>query len=111
MRFVPGLLPISATMVAWLASKFCKLQKWSKKRTKCSSQSLITDRQQNWVRYPGSQKREGWGAKVIDRLANDFSGSFRSSPVTPLATSNICAPSPKPDRTAYARNYFKPGRG
>src|SRR5439155_18259436 len=31
MRFVPGLLPILATMVAWLASKFCKPQKWSKK--------------------------------------------------------------------------------
>src|SRR6266481_9163176 len=47
MRFVPGLLPISATMVAWLASKFCKRQKWSKKRAKCSSQSLITDHQQS----------------------------------------------------------------
>src|SRR6266550_9204470 len=46
MKFVPGLLPISATMVAWLASKFCKPQKWSKKRAKCSSQSLITDHQQ-----------------------------------------------------------------
>src|SRR5437667_2771528 len=43
MRFAPGLLPISDTMVAWLASKFCKPQKWSKKRAKCSSQSLITD--------------------------------------------------------------------
>src|SRR6266568_3254114 len=43
MKFVPGLSPISATMVAWLASKFCKPQKWSKKRAKCSSQSLITD--------------------------------------------------------------------
>ena len=69
MRFVPGLLPILATMVAWLASKFCKPQKWSKKLAngvngmsdiegkatrvgatergqrrsfKCSSQSLIT---------------------------------------------------------------------
>ena len=39
----PGLLPISATMVAWLASKFCKPQKWSNKRAKCSSQSLATD--------------------------------------------------------------------
>src|SRR5258708_411501 len=47
MRFVPGLLLISATMVAWLASKFCKPQKWSKKRAKCSSQSLITDHQQS----------------------------------------------------------------
>src|SRR5881409_1992085 len=43
MRFVPGLLPISDTMVAWSASKFCKPQKWSKKRAKCSSQSLVTD--------------------------------------------------------------------
>jgi hypothetical protein len=32
MRSVPGLLPISATMVAWLVSKFCKPQKWSNKR-------------------------------------------------------------------------------
>src|SRR4029077_2506478 len=40
MRFVLGLLPISDTMVAWLASKFCKPQKWSNKRAKCSSQSL-----------------------------------------------------------------------
>ena len=73
MRFVPRLLPISVTMVAWLASKFCKPQKWSNKRAngvngmsdmegkatrvgatergqrrsfKCSSQSLITDHQQ-----------------------------------------------------------------
>jgi len=43
MRFVPGLLPILATMVAWLASKFCTPQKWSNKRAKCSSQSLVTD--------------------------------------------------------------------
>ena len=42
-EFVPGLLPISGTMVAWSASKFCKPQKWSSKRAKCSSQSLITD--------------------------------------------------------------------
>jgi len=30
-------------MVAWLALKFCKPQKWSNKLAKCSSQSLITD--------------------------------------------------------------------
>src|SRR6266496_3790169 len=38
-----------------------------------------------------SQKRAGWGARVMDRLANTFSRSFRSSLVTPLATSNTCA--------------------
>src|SRR5262249_20144997 len=43
MRFVPGLSPILATMVAWLASKFCKPQKWSTKQAKCTSQSPSTD--------------------------------------------------------------------
>jgi hypothetical protein len=41
----PGVIADLATMVAWLASKSCKPQKWSNKRAKCSSQSLITNHQ------------------------------------------------------------------
>ena len=39
----PGVIADFGYDGAWLASKLCKPQKWSKKRAKCSSQSLITD--------------------------------------------------------------------
>lgn len=51
-----------------------------------------------------SQKREGWGAKVIDRLANDLQQEFRSSLVIPLATSNTCALSPRRGQTVKLCN-------
>jgi len=41
MKFVPGLLPTSATTVAWSALKFCKPRRWSSRRAKCSSLSPV----------------------------------------------------------------------
>src|SRR6266446_3242492 len=38
-----------------------------------------------------NQKREGWGAKVVDRLAGDLSASFRNLLVIPRAILNTCA--------------------
>ena len=72
-----------------------------------------------------SQKREGWGAKVIDRLANDLqrefpklSGYSARNLKYMRAFAEVCpdreivdqlGAQSRGDRTAYARNYFKAG--
>src|SRR5437016_13300774 len=89
MRFVPGLLPISDTMVAWLASKFCKPQKWSNKRAKCSSQSLANSRFL-WVPLAFvSQLRKGAWLRQSFTLST-FNHQLSTSPNRLLTELNFC---------------------